>query len=352
MRRYGALLAIAGLLTLSLAWAESSPAAAEPAIPAAAALARLDSLLAAGAPERAVPLALRALAQWGADPLYGWQVQGRVGAALRAAGQAAEALPHIEQAVGRRPGDAGLHHLLGLALSDLGRSGRALAEFEQAADLDPRNPAHRLEAGRLRATLGDWRRACAELEIGRNLCAGCPEADRLLGSVLLAAGRPAEAVAPLLRLWTAHPDSQVRHHLLGALAAASLDSATLALVEATPPRDRTCDDWRMVIQAEGRLGGARWAVAALAVADSSAPGRFPVSEALFWAQSALNLLASGLPADALLAADRALALDGGRSVFHHNRAAILVALGRPDEARRALEVARRLDAQIDQEERR
>jgi Flp pilus assembly protein TadD len=311
----------------------------------------VDSLLAAEAPQQAVPLALRALARWGADPVYGWQVQGRAGAALRAAGRPAEALPPIEQAVGRRPADAGLHHLLGLTLTDLGRTGRALAEFEQAAELEPRNPAHHLEAGRLRAVLGDWRRACAELEIGRELCAGCPEADRLLGSVLLAAGRPAEAVAPLRRLWTAHPDSQVRHHLLGALAAASLDSATLALVEATPPGDRTRDDWRMAVQAEGRLGGARWAAAALAAADASAPGRFPAGEALFWARAALNLLAAGMPADALLAADRALALDGGQSVFHHNRAAILVALGRQAEARRALEAARTLESPVDQEER-
>jgi Flp pilus assembly protein TadD len=352
MRLCGAALAVAGLLTLSRAWGEIPPAAAEPMVPAAAALARLDSLLAAGALERAVPLALRVIAQWGDDPLYGWQVHGRAGVVLRASDRPAEALPQLEQAVRLRPQDAGLHHQLGLALSDLGRSGRALAEFEQAADLDSGNPAPRLEAGRLRAALGDWRRARDELEIGRQLCGGCPEADRLLGSVLMAAGRPAEAVAPLLRLWAAYPDSQIRHHLLGALAAAAMDSATLALVEGTLPGSRTRDDWRMAVQAEGRLGGARWAAAALAMPDSSAPGRFPGSEAWFWAQAALNLLAAGMPAEALLAADRALALDGGRSVFHHNRAAILVKLGRQDEARRSLEAAGALESGVDRKERR
>jgi Flp pilus assembly protein TadD len=315
-------------------------------------LARLDSLLAAAAPELAVPLALQALARWGDDPLYGWQVQGRVGAVLRASGRPSEALPHLEQAVRRYPRKADLHHHLGLTLCDLGRHGRALAEFEQAADLDPDNPAPHLEAGRLRGALGDWRRARAELEIGRRLCGGCPEADRLLGSMLMAAGRPADAVEPLSRLWSAHPDSQVRHHLLGALAGAALDSATLALVESTPAGDRTGDDWRMAIQAEGRLGGARWAAAALAAADSAAAGRFPGSEALFWAQAALNLLTAGRPAPALLAMDRALALDGRQPVFHHNRAAILVALGRQAEARQSLVAARALEPHVDQEEQR
>ena len=330
----------------------AGPTAPTPPLPAAAALAHMDSLLASGAPEQALPPALRALDRWGDDPLYGWQVKGRVGTALRAANRPAEALPHLEQALGQAPGDAGLHHQLGLALSDLGRNGRALAEFEQAAALDPRDPAPHLEAGRLRGVLGDWRRAGAELEIARGLCDGCPEADRLLGTVMMAAGRPADAVAPLTRLWAAFPDSQVRHHLLGALAGAGQDSATLALVEGTRPGDRTRDDWRMAVRAEGRVGGARWAEAALAVADSVPPGRFPGNEALFWAQGALNLLAAGRPAEALLAADRALALDKGQAVFHHNRAAILVALGRQDEARRALEAASAVESRDGREERR
>jgi Flp pilus assembly protein TadD len=352
MLRAAVAVALGGLWTFTQASGAGPSAEAPPARSAAVALARVDSFLAVGAPEQALPLAQRAFDRWGEDPLYGWQVMGRSGAALRAAGRPAEALPRLEQAVRLHPGDAGLHHQLGLTLSDLGRNGRALAEFEQAAGLEPRDPAPHLEAGRLRGVLGDWRRAGVELEVARGLCGGCPEADRLLGSVLMAAGRPADAVAPLARLWAAYPDSQVRHHLLGALAGAGQDSATLALVEGTPPGDRTRDDWRMAVQAEGRAGGARWSAAALAVGDSASPGRFPGDEALFWAQAALNLLAAGLPGEALQAADRALALDDGQAVFHHNRAAILVALGRQAEARRVLEAAGALETSGDREEKR
>lgn len=351
MRRTGALLVVVLLMACAGVRAGSPPAVADGPGPAALALARVDSLLAAGANGQAAALGLWAVARWGDDPLYGGQVQGRAGAALRLAGRPGEALVQLEQAVGLRPEDAGLRHELGLTLTDLGRIGRALAEFEQASVLDPLDPAPHLEAGRLRGSLGDWQGARAELAAGRRLCGGCPEADRLLASVLMAAGRPTGAVEPLQRLWAAQPDSLVRHHLLGALAGAGQDSATLALVEATLPRDRTRDDWRMAVRAEGRVGGSRWSTASLAAADSLAPARFPGDDAVFWGQAALNLLAAGVPSEALQAVDRALALDAGQAVLHHNRAAILAALGRHDEARRSLETARSLDPHLDQEER-
>lgn len=319
----------------------------EPAPVPTVALARVDSLLAAGDPGRAVTLAMQAAGHWAADPQYGWQVEGRLGAALLAAGRAAESLPHLEKAIGLHPEEPGARHQLGLALVALGRRGRALAEFEQAAALDPSAPAHRIEAGRLRAALGDWRGAQVELETALRLCGGCPEADRLLGSVLLKAGRPDEAVPVFRRLWAAQPDSAVRQNLLAALAGAGRDSAVLDLVGATPEAAWTRDDWRMAVQAEGRQGGARWSQAALARADSTGRGgdgrgRFPVDDALFWAQSSANLLAADRPASALRAMDRALALDPRQAVFHHNRAAILAALGRTADARLALDAARAL----------
>lgn len=314
----------------------------------AASLARIDSLLAAGSPDLAVPLAYRAAERWADDPLYGWQVEGRVGAVLVATGLPEQALPHLERAAGQRPQDGGIRHQLGLASLALGRRGRALAEFEQAAELDPAAPAPRLEAGRLRGEFGDWQRARAVLEEAGRLCGGCPEADRLLGSLLLASGRPEEALPPLQRLWAAHPDSAVRQNLLAALAGAGRDTAVLRLVAATPAARRTRDDWRMAVQAEGRSGGARWSAAALAAADSggvdlAGGSRFPRDDALFWAQASLNLLTDGQTEAALKASDRALALDGRSPAFHHNRAAILTRLGRFPEARAALDSARALE---------
>ncbi len=336
----GALVAVTALLALgaSRSAAAPFPSTAPPPEPAIV-LARLDSLLTVGQPQLAAPLALRAVERWGDDPLFGWQLAGRAGAALRAAGQAAEALPLLERAAASRPGDSALHHELGLVLGELGRRGRALAEFEEASTLDPTAVAPHFEAGRLRAALGDWRRARAEVERGRELCDGCPEADRLLASLLLRAGQPAEAVPALRRLWTAAPDSLVRRNLLGALAAAARDSDLLALVAGTPPEARTRDDWRLAVQAEARRGEAGWAQAALAVPETVTASRFPRDEALFWAQAALTLLAVRDAAGALLVMGRALALAPRSAVYHHNRAAALAALGRDAEARRELAAA-------------
>lgn len=313
--------------------------AAEP--PAAArALARVDSLLAVGQTSAAAAEALGAVRRWRGDALYGWQVEGRAGAALVAAGRPGEALEHLEAAVGAQPGEATLRHQLGLALTALGRRGRALAEFDEAARLEPAAVAPRLEAGRLRSALGDAAGARLMFETASLLCGGCPEADRLLASALLAAGEPAAAVGPLRRLWAAGADEEVRTHLVAALAGAGEDSSLLRLVQARGLEAWTADEWRQALQAEGRLGGFELAELALGCLENPAlaPG-LPRSAANFWARAAANLQAAGRYENALAAIDRAVGLAPADSRNHHNRAAALAALGRFDEARRALVAA-------------
>lgn len=339
-RRWNA--ALVGAMVVVAVAAVSTATTSLPSGAAGEAMARVDSLVAVGQAAAAVPLALQAREHWKNDPVFGWQVEARAAEACLAAGMGAEAVPFLERACQLRPTDGVLHHRLGTALVQIGRTGRALAEFEEAARLSPNDPAPLLEAGRLRAELGDLGRACAAFEAARIACGGCPEADRLLGSALLAAGRPAEAIAPLSRLWGARPDSLVRRHLLAAFVGARRDSAVLALVASTPAGRRDRDDWRMAVQAEGRLGGAAWAEAALAEPGVGVD-RFPLDDAVFWAQAARNLERAGRLDAALAAVDRAVALDPGRAVFLHNRAAILAGLGRTDEARRALEASRRLE---------
>ena len=51
--------------------------------------------------------------------------RARRGLSLLARGQAAEALPHFQEAVRLRPDEAALHHHLGHALRVLGRTGEA-----------------------------------------------------------------------------------------------------------------------------------------------------------------------------------------------------------------------------------
>ena len=64
----------------------------------------------------------------------------------------------------------------------------------------------------------------------------------------------------------------------------------------------------------------------------------------FWAIVAEICLQAEDAEAALTAIDRALAREPEQAVYHHNRAAILLALGREDEARAALAEARRLVA--------
>ena len=334
------LLVAAALAAAAAGTAPRADASGQPDPPAAAAraLATVDSLLAAGRAEAAADLAVAAARQWGADPLFGWQVEGRAGAALLAAGQAAAAVPRLETAIGARPGDGALRHQLGLALAALGRRGRALAEFSEASRLDPAAVAPRLEAGRLRGELGDLAGAEREWAAASALCGGCPEPDRLLATLLLAADRPADAVAPLRRLRQRADDEQVRRNLLAALARAGQDSALLALVGERPKDAWSADEWRQAVQAEGRLGGAQLARAALALAAGQAGGNgVPRDDDVFWAHVAAGLLAAADATGSLAAIDRALDLRPGNPIYHRNRAAALAALGRDDEARRALE---------------
>jgi hypothetical protein len=91
---------------------------AAPEAPAAPgeALARVDSLVAAGQAVAAVPMALQARERWKDDPVFGWQVEARAGEACLSAGRAPEALPFLEQACRLRPNEGILHHRLGTAL--------------------------------------------------------------------------------------------------------------------------------------------------------------------------------------------------------------------------------------------
>ncbi|MBM4131543.1 hypothetical protein FJ250_11055, partial [bacterium] len=273
-------------------------------------------------------------------PLYGGQAEGRAGAALLAAGRAAEALPRLEAAITIQPRDGSLRHRLGLALAALDRRGRALAEFEEAARLDPAAVAPLLEAGRLRGQLGDIAGAARTLGAASALCGGCPEPDRLLAGLLLAADRPAEALAPLRRLRGASDDQEVRRSLLAALARAGEDSALLALVGERAPDDWSADEWRQAVQAEGRLSVGHVARAALARLGAPVAGdRLPRDDDVFWAHVAAGLLKCGEPEGSLAAIDQALQLRPGHRVYHHNRAAALAALGRHEEAKQALAAA-------------
>ena len=298
-------------------------------------LAAVDSLLAVGEAGLALADLAQLAVQWGDDPLYGWQIADRRGLALLVSGRVAEALPWLEQTVGRDPLRASAHRNLALALARLGRRGRALAEYAQAAELAPRDPAHRLEHAQYLAEFGQWEPAAAEFRVASTLCGGCPEAARGLGASLLELGRPHEAVAPLMQAQAAAPDSTGRRLLVAALHAARRDSALLALLDAEDPATWYRQDLVAQVEAEGRLArGVPRSLAHVAALEAGAAPAPVAADPLFWGRVALNLLKAHEEEAGLVAVDRAIALDPASVVYRNNRVVLLTRLGRHDEAAR------------------
>jgi len=76
-------------------------------------LATVDSLLAAGAAEIAVTTCRELLKSFATEPVYGWQIEGRLGVALLIMGEPAAAVPYLEGMVRRQPREATHHRNLG-----------------------------------------------------------------------------------------------------------------------------------------------------------------------------------------------------------------------------------------------
>ncbi|MCB1184504.1 tetratricopeptide repeat protein [bacterium] len=305
----------------------------------------MDSLLQAGVPTAAVAEARRLSARVGDDPVYGWQVTGRLGLALLASGEAAAALPHLEDIVRHLPRDAVHHRNLGAALLQLDRRGRALSEYQVAVELDPADPELRREYGQMLLAFRDLRRAGRELHTARELCGGCPATDEPLASYHLLAGEPAAAVPYLQRIQARNPSPEHRRTLLAALVAAGQDSAVVALIGTGEAERRPADEWRLLVEAEGRLADlptTREVAAGLAANPERVP-RAVAGDDRFWGTVALNLIGAAAWDDALRAVDRAIALAPDAVVHRNNRVVVLTALGRHDEARAEWERVRRLD---------
>jgi len=321
---------------------------------AQAGLAEIDSLLAAGQATAAVVQARRLQDQLGADPLYGWQVEGRLGLALLRSGNPAEALPHLEAVMRRHPNDPVAHRNFAVALLDLGRKGRALSEFQTVVDLAPDDFEARLEFGQILAEFGDVTAARTQFEVARKLCPSCPEPDRGLGSLFLTAGKYTEALPPLRRLMDLDQGPWARASLGQALAGAGRDADLLDFLAGLAAEGLTAGEWNLAVEAEGRIEGADWSLAIVgALADHAEllPRYGPLADGLltdpgFWGRVSLNLLQAGHFSEGLAAADQAVFLDDQNAVYRNNRVVLLLKLGRDEEASREWEEALRLDPSL------
>ncbi len=339
------------------AWMETGTAGtrSEAAAQAQAGISEVDSLLAAGQVAAATLEAQRLYKILGEDPLYGWQIEGRLGLALLRSGHPEQALPHLEAVMRQNPNDHLAHRNFAVALMALGKKGRALTEFSLVVELAPRDFEARLEYGQFLAEFHDVQGSRTQLEIARKLCPDCLEADRALAGVLLGAGEFSAAVEPLQKLMAADPSVWVRRNLGLALAGAGRNADLLEFLDGLAPDGLSAGETKLSVETEGKLNESHRSLACLrSLSDPEALPRGLAEELLtdsgFWGRISLNLLESGHYVEGLEAADRAVNLDPENVVYRNNRVVLLLKLGREDEAAGEWEEVLRLDPSLEKKE--
>lgn len=317
-------------------------------------LAAVDSVLEAGSAEDAVARARTLWESAGQDPLYGWQIAGRLGLALLWSGQPEASLQFFEYTLGVRPRQADMHRNLASALRILGRKGRALAEYQTAADQAPTDPDLHLEYGQMLLEYRMWGRAEQELLLAARLCGGCLDTEQALANLYLGRGDYPRAASHLERLWRSTHAVATGRTYAAALARAGQRRHALALLDSLPAGAVSDAEWKLAVQAEKDDAGlgSTWSRRAVAALENPAPigaqgSGAPPADALFWAAAGGNLQWAGLLEPALMALDHALSLAPGNPLYRRNRVAVLLALGRREEAEREWAALAAEDSTID-----
>jgi len=157
-------------------------------------LREIDGLLHAGHYNEGLLLAKKMKARYGEHPLFGWQLDGRLGLALILLEDYSASVNHLESAIRAQPEEPAFHKNLGSALMALGHRGRALSEFSQAVELDPGNYDYQLELGQLLLEFKNYPRARVHLEMAKDQCRNCVDVNRALGHLFMSSGEPMQAI--------------------------------------------------------------------------------------------------------------------------------------------------------------
>jgi tetratricopeptide (TPR) repeat protein len=135
---------------------------------------------------------------------------------LEAAGQRDDALSTLEQAVGRSSAEPAAHASLGRLLDEAGDPERALQELEVAHELDPGRADVLARRARLLLQLD---RAVEALEVIESADAESPETASLRGEILFQLDRPDEALPWLTEAFMREHDPDAKEHLEARLEA-------------------------------------------------------------------------------------------------------------------------------------
>jgi tetratricopeptide (TPR) repeat protein len=306
---------------------------------------RLDELLASGRPEAVVRDVRSMLASGEIEAHNVWRMRQRLAVALLDLGKSADAVAELEAALKDAPDDPALHLNLGRALWRLDRRGRAIAEYGAAVELAPERWLWRLEYAEALLDLGIRRDALRQIKQARMICGDCSGALTAEVNAHLDLDDPAGALDALLLLFYRRPGKDVRRLLVMALWESGDAAGVAALLDSVAVSDLTGDEMMFLIQSDRRLKRADRALAWVRGDRPILPDRGK-SEPDFWAIASEICLVSGHPREALTAIDRALAEKPEVAIYHHNRAVILMQLGRDAAAEAALAEARRLDPSL------
>jgi tetratricopeptide (TPR) repeat protein len=259
------------------------------------------------------------------------------------------AASELEEVIAERPDYAPGHHLLGLARLQLGLTEAAVASLARASELDPANPEYRLALGRAELAAAQYDRALQTLlavDVGALPDNLRREASQVLASAASRSSRSASAATQLEAAVASYPDDGLLQFALGQARSAVGDQVGAFEAYSTASR----------LVPSSASAGRNAAIAALRIANTLAEG---ADRALWYgwgaelAERAATVsgsaddatlageayLGAGDPARALLALDRAVAVDSPRPLALYLLGRAAAGIGDTDQALARLGVA-------------
>ena len=269
------------------------------------------------------------------DPAH-VEANNNLGAMLHALGRLDEAGRAFEAAIAANPGDADLHNNLGVVMASLGRDADAAASFERALAARPDFAAALNNLGNAQQTLGRAAAAAACFERAVALQPGYAEALNNLGMLRLNQGRHEAALASIERALAARPDYAGAHNNRGRvlLALERTEEAVACFEQAIALRAD-------LAEAHNNLGTALLGLQRKSEAIACYERALEINPTYGTAWANLGTVWLGLRREAEAAACYERVFAGAVPEFeaYCNAADGLEALGRLDDARRALERA-------------
>ena len=289
-------------------------------------IATADSLLANGRADLVADMLPPLLDDDGLGAEVLWPLEQRLGLALQAIGRLAEALPHLERAVLWAQGDPVNHRNLAHLLLDLGKRGRAFSEYRDACSLAPDDWAVRVEFCHVLMDYGQEDRVESLLNEADTLCPECPDVNRARVRFHLLKGQYDKALPAITALHEAAPSPETREQFALILLRTGQPDRARSLLVADWPTGLSGIERRVLLEADQRLGDDLRATSMV----EQTGGEF--ADADLWGLAALICYETGRDDCALTLVDRAIALSPRNAALRNNRVAVLLRLGRQNEA--------------------